>query len=133
MLRYLAVILLTAVLTVGTVNFLDTEQAHPAPVCSSDADCVSEVFPGDYAVSTENGSDVDPRLTCQTPGDCARVLGLDAYAAGETDGPDPIADCLLARGYRGLPTDHAEAIYAPRDVIEWCAAKYNPDPIFVAV
>lgn len=36
--------------------------------------------------------------------------------------PDPVADCLLAQGYTGLPDDGEEAIYAGRTAIEACAA-----------
>lgn len=50
---------------------------------------------------------------------------LDVYYTVEdtTDDqsrPDPIAECLLAQGWRGDPTDGAEAIYAPTPIINAC-------------
>lgn len=48
--------------------------------------------------------------------------GYDIYDANEGPGDLPVADCLFAHGYRGIPGDRHEYIYAPGSVIEQCVA-----------
>lgn len=88
------------------------------------------------------GPTTGPDATCTTDADCAALgytgqlgygvtadkirLYSDRYLVAEDTSddqshPDPVAECLLSQGYRGLPGDGAEAIYAPASVIEGCA------------
>lgn len=45
----------------------------------------------------------------------------DLYAPDENAERDPVAECLIALGYRGRSDDHADMIYAPWRAIESCA------------
>lgn len=45
----------------------------------------------------------------------------DQYELPEWDSPgqpDPVGECLYSWGWRGLPGDGRESLYAPRSVIE---------------
>lgn len=48
------------------------------------------------------------------------VVG-DRYELVDDETSDPVADCLIAQGYRGLPGDGQAVIYAPAAVVEGCA------------
>lgn len=95
-----------ATATVATGLVLGQGDAHAEPLCTTDADCAALGYTGQ----------ADPYVT----EDKIRLYS-DRYELASDDAADPVADCLLDRGYRGLAGDGLEAIYAPRDVIEACA------------
>lgn len=53
------------------------------------------------------------------------IIPLDQYPVADQPLDDPVAVCLLDEGFSGRPDDGAEAIYAPREAIEWCADTYR--------
>lgn len=48
--------------------------------------------------------------------------GYDIYDANEGPNDLPVAACLIAKGFHGIPNDGHEWIYAPGSVIDKCVS-----------
>lgn len=77
---------------------------QPAAMCSSDANCASLGYQDAYGVTPDKVREYS-----------------DSYRLQDDETPDAVADCLLQRGYRGIPGDGQARIYAPAQQIEWCS------------
>ena len=105
---------LTAI-TAGLILGQGTAHAdHTGALCTTDADCASLGYTGELGYGV-----TEDKIRTYSDFYVTREDTTDDHS-----NPDLIGQCLYDLGYRGLPGDGMEAIYAPTHVIEACASQH---------
>jgi len=105
----LGMVLVIGAIGVGCEGTASASELAPVSAsCTTDQDCAAKGYQDAYGVTPEKTREYS-----------------DRYYLADDDAVDPIAQCLLRLGYRGIAGDGDSVIYASTEAIEGC----SPEPV----